>query len=213
MPGRSLRFVALAFTASLAPLGSARAVPQDEKLVEVSGTVVVEDGKGGTVDDESGTIVVSVHEDNGWRPQNVFLIEGEWKTKVPAKCQLSFEVFKLDGGIAAWLLEGEKELPAGKRRFDHEGPREQGLPIPKDHRIAVRARLRSDGACSRKQKMMRSALRRQPNPSCSERRSIRSPTVHVRTSSCQPWCAAPDLRLLARLAVRSRRRCAPAAAE
>jgi hypothetical protein len=141
MPGRSSRFVALAFAASLAPLGAARAAPQDEELVEVSGTVVVEDGKGGTVDDESGTIVVNVHEGSGWRPQNVFLIEGQWKTKVPATCQLSFEVFKLDGGIAAWLLEGEKAPPAGKRRFEDPGPRERGLPIPKERRLAVRARF------------------------------------------------------------------------
>jgi hypothetical protein len=66
---------------------------------------------------------------------------------------------------------------------------------------------------ARKRKMMRSALRWQPNPSCSERRSTGSRPAHVCASNCHPWCAAPDLQLSARVAVRSRRRCAPGAAK
>jgi hypothetical protein len=60
---------------------------------------------------------------------------------------------------------------------------------------------------------MRPEQRRQPNPSCSERRSTRGRTVHPRASNCHPWCAAPNLRLSVRVAVRSRHRCAPGAAK
>jgi len=140
MPGRSLRFAALAFAVSLAPLGAARAAPQEEQLIEVSGTVVVEDGKGGTVDDESGTIVVGVHEGNGARNQRAFLIEGQWKAKVPAGSKLSFEVLALEGGTGEWIVEGETKRPPGKNRMFAEGPRGQGLPIPADRKMAIRAR-------------------------------------------------------------------------
>lgn len=137
-----MRFAAIGALAWLVPNASAAAAPQDEskELVEVAGTVVVDDGKGGEVTDESGSIVLGVHSGRSWRPQKAFLIEGEWKTKVPVGTQLSFDVFELEGGTACWLLDGEKELPRTERSFESAGPRELGLRIPKERRMAVRAR-------------------------------------------------------------------------
>src|SRR5438477_556769 len=67
---------AAAIGLALAVVVTGRARGQDDETaekVEVHGTVVVEDEKGATVDDESGTIVIDVHDGNGYRPQKFFL--------------------------------------------------------------------------------------------------------------------------------------------
>jgi hypothetical protein len=144
MPGRPPRLAACAVAAAIvlavAP-AAARAAQEEAELVEVSGTVVVEDVDGSTANDESGTIVVGVHEGSGWRPQHVFLIEGAWKTKVPAGSKLSFELFSLDDRIACWVVDDEVPTPAARRNFVHDGVRGSGLAIPADRRLAIRARF------------------------------------------------------------------------
>jgi hypothetical protein len=140
MAGRFSRTVGVVAVFAALPPTSSRAAQQEPPLVEVSGSVVVDDGKGKSVSDETGTVLLGVHEGNGWRPQKAFLVEGEWKAKVPAGCQLSFELFALDDGIAYWLLDGEKPADGRSRRFGGDERRQKGLPIPPDGHLAVTAR-------------------------------------------------------------------------
>jgi hypothetical protein len=156
MPDRCARIVALALAVSLVPLAFARAAPlqedeeedsvgiagtlvEKEKLVEVSGTIAIEDGNGGAVNDASGTIVLGVH-GIGVRRQYVPFDRGRWKALVPAGCRLSFDLFKLDGGTARWVVEDDASAPSPEKRGAFEGLRVPTIAIPTDRRLAIRVR-------------------------------------------------------------------------
>jgi hypothetical protein len=133
-------FAALFVAASFAVARAAPFARQDSDLVEVVGTVVVEDGKGGTVTDESGTIFMCVHDSQGFRSQPVLLVEGQWKTRVQATLRLTFEILTLDNGTARWIPDRENDESEVDEEFGSGPKRFTPMPIPSNRHIAIRAR-------------------------------------------------------------------------
>lgn len=134
---RSRKAVMRAAMLALLALG-ANAHGQQSASVKVTGTLVVEDATGAEVADESGSAIVDVREGSvgSWsgKPTKVFVIRGRFELNVPPDARLSFDVFDLDDGKAYWLTEG-----SAKRRDQARGI-EEGIAIPADRKLAIRAR-------------------------------------------------------------------------
>jgi hypothetical protein len=127
----------VAFALLLGSLACADARGQDAGEVKVTGTLVVEDETGAEVADESGSAVVEIHErsNDGWsgRPTKVFVIDGNFELSLKPGQQVSFEAFALDDGKAYWL-------PGGAFPEEHGHHFSEGIAIPPDRKLEIRAR-------------------------------------------------------------------------